>query len=134
MNDTYPATDDRVQYLSQPRVTRQVREDRGIYVPDLIADGKHDMEDAHFSAATDYAKHLTEAHGLVGEALNLVRLMSDALCDAGDRRAMQTETACKVIEEKLRKAYNRIDEHDRRHTNLFLAYCDLKNRAGVDAG
>ncbi len=41
---------------------------------------------------------------------------------------MQTETACKVIEDKVSKAYNRIDKHDRRHTNLFLAYCDLKDR------
>lgn len=41
---------------------------------------------------------------------------------------MQTEAACNVIEKKLSKAYNRIDKHDRRHTNLFLAYVDLREK------
>ena len=41
---------------------------------------------------------------------------------------MQTETALKVIEKKLGKAHTQIDRHRRRHTNLFLAHCDLRNQ------
>lgn len=39
---------------------------------------------------------------------------------------MQAETALKLIDKKLRKALKRIDEHDTRHTRLFLANRALK--------
>lgn len=107
----------------------QVREDKGFYIPNVISDDRDGARQEYFSAATDHAKHLGKAQQLLGEALNLVSLMSAALSEQGDRRAMQTETACKVIEDKLSEAYNRIDKHDRRHTNLFLAYFDLKSKA-----
>ena len=113
----------------------QVREEKGFYIPDLLADEQYDCKPEYFSAACDHAKLLTEAQLLLGEALNMVRLTSAALSEAGDRRAMQTETACNVIEEKLSKAYDRIDKHDRRHTNLFLAYFDLRgNPEGGESG
>lgn len=105
-----------------------VREDEGFYIPDVISNERDAPSQQYFSAAFDHAKHLSRAQLLLGDALNLVSLMSVALSESGDRRAMQTETACKVIEDKLRKAYNRIDKHDRRHTNLFLAYFDLKQK------
>ncbi len=43
------------------------------------------------------------------------------------------EPACLAIEKLLRKAYNRLERHDRRHTNLFLAYFDLKRRTDAAA-
>lgn len=113
-----------VHYLDTSRY--QVREDKGFYIPDVISDERGSSKPEYFSAAFDHAKHLSRAQLLLGDALNLVSLMSAALSESGDRRAMQTETACKVIEDKLSKAYNRIDKHDRRHTNLVLAYFDLK--------
>ena len=60
--------------------------------------------------------------------MHLIRMMAEAGCDEGDRRAMQLYAACNVIEKKLRKAYNGIDKHDRCHTNLFLAYVDLREK------
>ncbi len=115
--------------LSEPPAAWQVREDQGVYIPDFLSDERYDYKRESFAAATDHAKHLTKAQALVGDAMHLVRMMAEAGCDEGDRRAMQTEAACNVIEKKLRKAYNVIDKHDRRHTNLFLAYVDLKEKA-----
>ena len=37
----------------------------------------------HFSAASDYAKQLTKALILVGDAIHLVRMIAEALCEAG---------------------------------------------------
>ena len=115
--------------LFEPPTALQVREDQGVYVPDFLSDEQFDYKRESFSAATDHAKHLTKAQALVGDAMHLVRMMAEAGCDEGDRRAMQIYAACNVIEKKLRKAYNGIDKHDRRHTNLFLAYVDLKHKS-----
>jgi len=107
---------------------RQVREDKGFYIPDFLSDKQHDTNPEAYSAAADHAEHLLRAEHLLGEALNLVGLMLASLGDESDSRAMQTETALKLIEKKLKTAYNRIDKHDARHTNLFLAYFDLKDK------
>ena len=115
--------------IFEPPAVWQVREDQDVYIPDFLSDERYDYKQESFSAATDHAKHLTKAQALVGDAMHLVRMMAEAGCDEGDRRAMQIEAACNVIEKKLRKAYNGIDKHDRRHTNLFLAYADLKEKA-----
>lgn len=105
----------------------QVREDKSFYVPDML-DERNPPNMEVFKAASDHAVHLTEAELLVADAMQLVRMMSTALGQEGDRRAEQTEAACKVIERKLSKAYNRIDKHERRHINLFLAYVDIKEK------
>lgn len=107
----------------------QVEEDKGFYIPDFLSDPDYDAQAEAYSIAADHAKHLHRAERLLGEALNLAGLMLVSLGDEGDRRAMQMETALTVIEKKLTKAYNRIDKHDAHHTNLFLAYFDLKGKA-----
>ena len=114
--------------LFEPPAAWQVREDQGVYIPDFLSDERYDYKRESFSAATDHAKHLTKAQALVGDAMHLIRMMAEAGCEEGDRRAMQIYAACNVIEKKLRKAYNGIDKHDRRHANLFLAYVDLKEK------
>lgn len=119
-----------VHYLRASRY--QVNEDKGFYIPDILSDERYDHKQESLSAVRDHAKHLTKAWTLVGDAMHLVRMMAKAGCEEGDRRAMQIEVACDVIEKKLRKAYNRIDKHDRRHTNLFLAYVDLKEKTEGD--
>lgn len=86
----------------------QVREDRSNY--DVEAD------------AADHAEQLYKAQGLIGDALNLAGLLLTALDDDGDPRAMQVHTAAQVIEKKLQKACNRLDEHEALHTKLFLAH------------
>lgn len=112
----------------RPRENWEVREDREFYIPDVLSDAEYDAKPEAYSLAAEHAQHLYKAQGLVGEALNLVGLMLASLGDEGDARAMQTETGLKVIEKKLKKAYNRIDKHDRRHTNLFLAYVNVRGK------
>ncbi len=107
---------------------RQVREDKGFYIPDLLSDAEYDANPQAYAAFADHARHLHKADGLLGEAWNLVRLMLAALGDEGDSRAMQTEAGLKVIEKKLSKAHTRIDRFHPRYTNLFLAYFDLKDK------
>ena len=48
--------------------------------------------------------------------------------DLSDARAMQVDTALAAIEKKLCKAHNRINKHDWRHSNPFLAYFDLRGK------
>ena len=110
---------------------RQVREDKGLYIPDLLSDAEYDASPQAYAAFADHAKHLHKAEGLLDEAWNLVRLMLAALGDEGDSRAMQTEAGLKVIEKKLSKAHTRIDKHHTRYTNLFFAYFDLKDKTDV---
>jgi hypothetical protein len=119
-----------VHYLRASRY--KVNEDKGLYIPDILSDERYDYKQESFSAARDHAKHLTRAWTLVGDAMHLVSMMAKAACEKSDHRAMEIEVACDVIEKKLRKAYNRIDQHDRRHTNLFLAYVDLKEKTEGD--
>ena len=88
----------------------------------------YDPDRQAYAAADDYATHLRGAERLLNDALNLVGLMLAAIGDDCDSRAMQSETALKIIEKKLRRMHRRIDWHDRRHTNLFLAYCGPRIR------
>ena len=112
----------------EARADWQVREDRGYYVSDLLSDKDYDPDRQVYAAAEDHATHLRDAEHLLNDALNLVGLMLAAIGDDCDSRAMQSEIALKIIEKKLRKTHRRIDQHDRRHTNLFLAYFDCKGK------
>lgn len=107
-----------------------VREDRSFYVPDLLSDKHYDTDPKASAAAEDHAGHLRDAERLLCETQDLVGLMRAAIGDECDARAMQSDTALKIIEKKLRKAHIRVNKHDRRHTNLFLAYFDLKEETG----
>ena len=112
----------------EARVDWRVCEDRGHYVPDLLSDRDYDPDRQTYAAAEDYATHLRDAEHLLNEVLNLVGLMLAAIGDDCDSRAMQSEIALKIIEKKVQKTHRRINQHDRRHTNLFLAYSDLKGK------
>lgn len=106
----------------------QIREDRSFYVPDFLSKEDDDTDPRTYTAAKEQAAHLHKAEGLLCDAKDLVELMRAAISDEHDARAMQTDTALAVIEEKLREARRHIDEHDRHHTNLFLAYFELKDK------
>ena len=112
----------------QTRADWQVREDRSFYVPDLLSDKNHDTDREAYAAAREYAAHLQKAESLVCQAEDLVGLMRAAISYESDARAMQADTALAVIEKKLSKAHSRINKHDRRHSNLFLAYFDLRGK------
>ena len=93
-----------------------------------MSDENNDTDPRTYTAAKERAAHLHKAEGLLCNAKDLVELMRAAISDEHDARAMQTDTALAVIEEKLREARRHIDEHDRHHTNLFLAYFELKGK------
>lgn len=115
--------------LFKPHAHRQVREDREFYIPDFLSAEDSDDDVKRHSAAARHAKHLIKAEGLLGEVRSLVEVLISSFGDEVDSRAMQAEITLRVIEKKLRKAQHRIDKHDLRHTNLFLAYCDLREKA-----
>ena len=106
---------------------REVREDSARYaVPDLLADTSYEPDPNAYAAFSEQAGDLHGVEDLLGDAWNLVGLMLTSVGEIGDSRDMQTEAGLKVIEDKLRQAHARIDEHHTHYTNLFLAYCDLK--------
>ncbi len=103
-----------------------VREDEGFYVPELLTDPEYDADPEVHAAFEEQAVHLREAEGLVGDARNLVELMLAANEYETDSRAMQADAALRVIEEKLKEAFERVDRGRARYLNLFLAYFELK--------
>ena len=113
------------------RAVAQVSEEKGFYIPNVITEEGYRANPEFFSAAFGHAKNLSKAKRLLGEALDLTKLMSVALSGESRNRFVQAETACRIIEKKLGKAYERIERHDIHHSNLFLAYFDLKGRTDV---
>ncbi len=109
----------------------QVSEEKGFYIPNIITEEGYRANPEFFSAAFGHAKNLSKAKRLLGEALDLTKLMSAALSGESSNRFVQAETTCRLIEKKLGKAYERIERHDIHHSNLFLAYFDLKGRTDV---
>lgn len=110
-----------------------VREDREFYIPDYLSAGPAGIRRDAWSAAERQASDLRDAERQLDEAMNLVAVLLGSLQEAGDARAMQAETVLKIVESRLKEAHNGIDRHDTRFMNLFLAYCDLRGRAGGTA-
>ena len=112
---------------------RQVSEDPGVYTTEPLTDADADRSAKTSAVESGHAEHLNGAQRVVGEALNLSGLVLASLRDEGDGRAMQIETAAKVIENKLKKAYNQLDRHEARYTRLFRAYVDLNTKGNEEA-
>ena len=106
----------------------QLKEDPASYTPQLPTGKRYHDSPETRPAAVDPTKHLLKAERLLDEALNLAGLMLASFDDECDGRAMQTETALKIIEKKLSKAHTRIDRHRRNYTELCLNYLDLGKR------
>ncbi len=107
---------------------QQAREQSESYVPDLLRDEEYEVRPELYAVAQDHARHLFEAERLIDKSLILSRVLRASLFDAADERAMQVETVLELVEQKLDKARLRLDEHRISHTNLFLAYTELKDR------
>ena len=107
-----------------------VREGKGFYIPEIVTAEAFRNNPEFFSNAFGHAKDLSKARRLLGEALHQIGSMTDT---PGNAHVLQTGPACRAIEKKLCKAYNRLERHDCRHTNLFLAYFDLKGRSDAAA-
>ena len=110
----------------------QLREEGEFYVPDFLSDPEYRPPPATYSAAEAYGRHLRKAERHIDEARLLSEVLRASLGDDCDGRAMQIDTILEVIDKKLRKARLRMDRHDSRYLNLFLAYTELKHRQGGD--
>ena len=125
---------DIARYEVNPLETRldgcRVREDKGFYIPEIVAEEAFRNNPDLFSNAFGHAEDLSRARILLGEVLRQIGSMPGT---HGDDHAAPPGPACATIEKQLRKAYNRLERHDRRHTNLFLAYFDLKGRSDAAA-
>ena len=97
-----------------------VREDKAFYVPELLTDPEYEVGPEVYAAGEEQVRHLREAEGLVCEARDLVGLMLAALEYETDGRAMQMDAALRVIEGKLKGAFEGIDRGRKRYLNLFL--------------
>jgi hypothetical protein len=110
---------------------RYVREDREFYIPDYLAEDPDSLRPDLYAAADDHARDLREAEKYLDDAFNLTRVLRASLQEADDSRAVQADTVLKIIEKLLNKAHTRIDRHDTRFMNLFMAYFD--SREGTSA-
>jgi hypothetical protein len=118
------------QPFSETKGERQVREDKEFYIPNFLSDEHYESHPELHAAAAEHAGDLRRAERCLDEALNLIGVLLASMEDPSDSRAMQAETVPKIIEKKLTKAHTQIDKHGTRHTNLFLAYFDLKDKSG----
>jgi hypothetical protein len=105
----------------------RLAEDKGFYVPDLLADADFEPRPALWDAAEAHAGSLRNAEHHIDDALNLARVLRAAIREDGDSRAMQADTVLRLVEKKLDRARRQIDRHDASHVNLFLAYAELRD-------
>jgi hypothetical protein len=115
--------------LASPRI-HEVREEKEFYIPDYLSAGPAGIRRDAWNVAEKHVSDLREAEQRLDEAMNLVGVLLGSLQEAGDARAMQAETVLKIVENRLQQVHDRIDRHDTRFMNLFLAYFDLRDRAG----
>ena len=106
----------------------QLREEGEFYVPDLLSDPEYLPPLATCSAAEAYGRNMKKAERHIDEARLLSQVLRTSMGDACDARAMQVDAVLDVVDKKLRKARLRMDRHDTRYLNLFLAYTELRNR------
>jgi hypothetical protein len=105
----------------------QLKEDREFYVPDYLAGDADSSRPDLYAAADDHARELRKAEKHLDDALNLTGVLRASLQEADDSRAVQADTVLKIIEKLLHKAHTRIDRHDTRFMNLFMAYFDSRD-------
>lgn len=106
----------------------QLREESEFYVPDRLSDPEYRPPPAMRSAAEAYGRHLRKAERHVDEARLLSEVLRASVGESCDGRAMQVDAVLDVVDKKLRKARLRMDQHDTRCLNLFLAYAELRNQ------
>ena len=86
---------------------------------------------ATWVAAGKYGKHLNNAVDDLMLAKDLAKTLTDSLEASHDSLGFRAATVVNEIVERLNKAYSRLDKHDTRYRNLFIAYFDLKAAGGA---
>lgn len=111
-----------------------VREDNPYEIPDIDTGSADELDYEQHQAAAEHAEHLHDAQRDLDEAQNLVAVLLASLEGEGDSRAMQAEAVLQIVDSRIREAHEQLDRHADRHTNLFFAYFDLKDRTEAEEG
>jgi hypothetical protein len=98
-------------------------------IPDVLSNMEAGSHADIYAAAEEHATELRVAEGELDEAINLVAVLLGFMQSVEEAEAMQVETVARLVKVRLDKVYRRIDRHGIAHTNLFLAYFELKARA-----
>ncbi len=102
--------------------------------------GSKDITDENFMAANraadKYGKHLSKAESDLSIAIDLAAtlrgfLTSEYTDDGIIDESITADTVVQLIENRMRKARRRLETHSDRHSNLFVAYFDLKAEGGA---
>ena len=97
--------------------------------------GSKDISDENFMAtsraADKHGKHLSKAESDLSIAIDLAAtlrgfLTSENTDDGIIDESLTADTVVQLIENRIRKARDRLESHRGRHSNLFTAYLDLK--------
>ncbi len=102
-------------------------------IPNILRsmrDHKHDEDwDNHFAAleaAPRHAKHLSKAEESLADARDFCETLRGHQIE---EEAYTEVTVVERIEKLICKTRDRLDRHGTAHTNLFIAYFDLKGGA-----
>jgi hypothetical protein len=98
-------------------------------IPDVLSRMEPGSHADAYAAAEEHALQLRRAEGELDEAINLVAVLLGCMQAVEEAEAMQVETVARLVKARLDKVYRRIDRHGIAHTNLFLAYFELKAMA-----
>ena len=102
--------------------------------------GSKDINDENFMAtnraADKYGKHISKAESDLSIAIDLAAtlrgfLTSENTYDGIIDESFTANTVVQLIENRIRKARDRLEAHGGRHSNLFVAYFDLKAAGGA---
>ena len=87
--------------------------------------------DAACQAAYKHSKHLRKSEGHLIIMYDLAIVLKNSLNKGDDERCETGVTVIGEIIKRLDKMRARLEEHGNRHSNLFVAYFDLKAEGGA---
>ena len=102
--------------------------------------GSKDINDDNFMAtnraADKHGKHLSKAESDLSVAIDLAAtlrgfLTSENTDDGIIDESLTADTVVQLIENRIRKARDRLEAHGGRHSNLFVAYFDQQAAGGT---
>ena len=102
-------------------------------IPQVISTERCEDENyiATWIAAGKHGKHLNKAEDDLMTATDLAKTLKESLDASHDSLGFRAVSVVNEIIKRLDKAYSRLDRHDTRHRNLFMAYFDFKEAGGA---
>ncbi len=95
--------------------------------------GRERLEDEQYmevyDAARKHGKLLDKAHDQLMVAWDTAMVLRGYLNETHIAECMRAATLVEQMEKLIEKAYALVDQHGTQHTNLFIAYFDLKGGA-----